>query len=819
VGFHQIGGELSGLSLATTYYVREFAENVHGHVTSGATSFETAGPPRATTFVTHAIDDEAFRALGSVFPHGYDTHYYFEYVSAEKFAESGFSGAASTVEMDAGAGESVDGAYPDVLVGQDLSGLQPGKSYDYRLVASSVAPGDPVVYGATQTLSVPAASASGGGQACPNEAFRTGPSAALPDCRAYEQVTPAEKGGAQDVFKYGVSAEGWLVGRDGEHMWLNAPGVQWGSSPDPSASNYTFTRSPTGWQMTSLTPSSAGPNSYRPQIFNADLTEVGMEVGWETTGSSHSEDLEFDLGGMGGPYATVVSVPRTDRSEWVAASADGSKAVLRSEDHALLGSPTGTNTGYDLYESSGGELRQVNVGIGKCGANIVEGSEGYSGRSGAAPGAKVSSPHAVSANGSRVFFEAVPGATCAAASDLYMRVDGSETVDIGEYRFLAANAEGEKLLLEHDNNGTYEVFLYETSSAKFTLLMSTPERLYENGNLIVSEDLTAFYFFSAQPLTSEAPLSGAGTGLYRYGVEEHALRFVVSSATPESAGSALNHYEVSPEGRYLYWNSASVADVPGGTDNTQAYRYDSVENVVQCVSCASPYDPEPGLPALFAEDGNGHTTDGVPEAMVASDNGDYVFFDTAAALVPQDVDGETAPEGKGQEHPSGFYSVSSDIYEWRKDGVDGCAAIEGCLALISSGTGGEQNVLLGTTPSGRDVFFGTHAQLAPTDTDTAGDIYDARIGGGFPVSTRPVECEGDACSTPLVAPVDVTPASFSFSGPGDTVPVTTPTPKAKPKVKTKAKKKCGAKAKKKCGAKPKRKAAKKTKKSNHRKGR
>ena len=57
------------------------------------------------------------------------------------------------------------------------------------------------------------------------------------------------------------------------------------------------------------------------------------------------------------------------------------------------------------------------------------------------------------------------------------------------------------------------------------------------------------------------------------------------------------------------------------------------------------------------------------------------------------------------------------------------------------------------TPSGRDLFFKTSAGLVKEDTDGAPDIYDARIGGGFPVAEAPVErCEGDACQGPLTNP-------------------------------------------------------------------
>jgi hypothetical protein len=48
-------------------------------------------------------------------------------------------------------------------------------------------------------------------------------------------------------------------------------------------------------------------------------------------------------------------------------------------------------------------------------------------------------------------------------------------------------------------------------------------------------------------------------------------------------------------------------------------------------------------------------------------------------------------------------SLSNDVYEWRKNGMDGCSHVQGCLALITSGTGGYKNMFLGMAPSGEDV--------------------------------------------------------------------------------------------------------------------
>ena len=73
-----------------------------------------------------------------------------------------------------------------------------------------------------------------------------------------------------------------------------------------------------------------------------------------------------------------------------------------------------------------------------------------------------------------------------------------------------------------------------------------------------------------------------------------------------------------------------------------------------------------------------------------------------------------------------------------------------------------------STPAleGRNVFFGTHSQLVPADKDEQGDLYDARIEGGFPRPLGAGPCEGDACDNPPPAPSDPTPTLLPSVGEG-----------------------------------------------------
>lgn len=741
------------------------------------------------------------------------THYHLQYVTQEQFeapgAEGGWAHAQSTAELDAGGGSGhleengVVGENPirfvfnSTLVSADLPGLLRGRTYHYRVVAVNEAG---IVTSPERTLGVPAPPEPSP-EPCPNESFRTGPSAALPDCRAYEQVTPVDKGATTEVAHYGAALFAYrMVGEDGNHFLFTDSTAKFGADPDSRESSFLFSREPqSGWLMSSATPQpETGVNSDEIRLQNSNFSEVALEVGWETA-PHRSSEVTLEAGPFGGPYKTVVSMPRTDVpnhedgqgsfTTWLAASADFSKLVFWSEDRTLLARHSTTVSGPDLYEYSGGQVRQVNVlddgaTIGNCSAQMVTGLED-AGTQGELV-KTFSSPHAVSADGRRVFFDAC-------GENLYMRLDGgeadAETVDIGAYRFLGANSAGSELLLEHENGVAHEIVLYNTETQAAKHLFSTSQSLQERDTFL-SEDFTALYFTSEDQLLPEAP--GGVEHIYRYDLSSETLQLALPTGIGKIETGNGHGFSVSPDGRYFYFVSTGVSDVPGGA-GSQVYRYDSVEGVVECMSCASPFDPEPKLESTFfdPQEGAGDTVNRVPNATFASANGDYVFFDALSALVPADIDGEIPPEGTNEEHSSDIFSPSSDVYEWRKDGIDGCAAAQGCLSLISNGQGGLKVMLLGTESTGSNVFFTTTSQLVAQDTDTSFDIYDARIDGGFPEPSHPVECEGDSCSTPFAAPSEPTPSSATFHGAGDLQAAAlkvTPKPKAKKKPrKTKAK--------------------------------
>jgi hypothetical protein len=765
-------------------------------LTVGVASAGAATLPTAEADAVHTVDAEGkLSVFGMVSPNGGTVKYWFEFLSEAQFQEEAWTSAARSNPAETSGGG---------LVWQEIPvGLPAGETYHYRLAVENEAhfKGEPQYSPTVRTLTVPVPEPEAE-PTCPNAAVRTGPSAQLPDCRAYEQVTPVNKEGAEDIFDYGLSfQEHTVVGLDGEHLIFQATPAKWGPNVGGSIfgqNSYLFARKPAGWAMTSLYPQpQIGGKSLRTETGRTfdtpDLSQVLVEEYLSVSNVNSSREVKYALGPPGGPYSVVghdftegEGKQEEHWGHWVAQSRDGSVAVIESPDHELiLGEPTGTTKkrensnllGYDLYEYSGGHLSQVNVytdgeTIGTCGAEMVEGREG-SGNRGQGQGhenlgisVESGSVNAVSSNGSRIFFEAYPSGCPEQEEEyhrledngrtrkieLYMRLNGKETVDIGNYIFEGANPEGTRLFLSkwNEEKGSLEYFSYNTETRLAKPLFSQQgdalglkHALSENGNV--------YYFEAIGPaaLTPEAPTDR--NDIYRYEISSETMSFVGVSSQDNNHSSG---FYVSPDGGDFYFNVDSVEGVAGGANPVvvQAYRYDSAEDMVQCIACASSYDPKPQLISVFMPEYGPEGYILSPLAVPASENGNFVFFDTPNELVSQDTNGEIVPGAFVN-----YFSPSSDVYEWRRDGVDGCGRVQGCLALITNGIDGTENVLLGVGRSGRDVFIGTHSQLVPTDTDQGGDIYDARINGGFAVPRpAPAECEGDACSTSQVAPGDPT---------------------------------------------------------------
>ena len=197
-------------------------------------------------------------------------------------------------------------------------------------------------------------------------------------------------------------------------------------------------------------------------------------------------------------------------------------------------------------------------------------------------------------------------------------------------------------------------------------------------------------------------------------------------------------------------NSAGTGPANNGGGYEQVYRYDVSTAELRCLSCTGQGVTPVGDANLSNDDQKQdaeHETGGgtIVGSRGMTANGEQVFFDTPEALVPQDVNGVR------------------DVYEWE----------EGNVHLISSGTNPLPSFFLDNSESGSDVFFATAAGLAPSDTDGGYDVYDARIGEGFPQEPTPSECMTECQGPPASPPSFANPASAAFSGTGN---LTTPTP-------------------------------------------
>ena len=235
-----VHADIAGLDKGTVYHFRLLAK-VGGETETGAdVQFKTLGPPVISEeHVVSATDSEAtLKAL--VNPEGFATTYRFEY--------------GLTRSLRAEQRRDRDRLRPQRPCGRHgLEGLAPDTTYHWRIVATNSSGTSASEDHILRTYRTFAPDTD-----CPNQAFRIGPSALLPDCRAYEMVSPLDKNGGDIVSEKSGDKD---------------PGGYMQASPDGDKITYT-----------SIASFGDRPNSFRFNQYLAERRKGEPKEGWSSHG-------------------------------------------------------------------------------------------------------------------------------------------------------------------------------------------------------------------------------------------------------------------------------------------------------------------------------------------------------------------------------------------------------------------------------------------------------------------------------------------------------------------------------------------------------
>ena len=725
-------------------------------------------------------------------PRGFTTHYAFRYLSQAQYAAQGgaFTGA---IEAPAGGGnlEPANGAK---RIEATVSGLMPGTSYVFQVIASSNC--SPVEL--TKVCPVESSVAT----------FHTYAveAAGLVDGRAYELVSPADKRGGQvlpadpdrsscvSACKPGSVAVRFPLQSTSGGNAVAYEGEPFGSGGALIENEYLGKRTEGGWETTNLTPSllenrnNDGYLAFDPSL-SAGLLRQGAPA---LTGATPGEYRNLYRQTTANPEALAAvlnsgnSIPTCSPGvgsaslnvTYAGASTDLSKVFLEANDALTLDSSGSCEQG-NLYEEAGGALRAVNVlpGGGVSAPGAVFGSGALLGSGNSNTPTQIVA-HAISSDGSRAFFTGADG-------HLYVRIDGTSTLEVpgpgncrsstplvGRICFLTASVDGASVLLSDGQ-------IYAINGAGNAYEPSVDLTQGQGGFLGVagqSEDLGHLYFVDSADLTGaeendQGAVAEAGKpNLYGWvGGSTHFIATLAAKDGSSAAGdwvaiSPVRTAEASPAGRWLAFQSAAPLT---GYENVgicgrntkgeinvkgpcaEVFIYDSQSESLTCASC-NPSGARPvgnaALPSYRQANGS------LPQLRYLTNAG-RLFFDSGDRLVPGDTNG-----------------IVEDLYEFEPEGVGGCSQAGNCLRLISSGRGTSDSNFLTMDETGDNVFFTTGTPLVGADKDELIDLYDARVGGGFPEPQLPAECKGEACQQAAPTPGQPAPSSMGLPGEGNAKP-------------------------------------------------
>jgi len=722
-------------------------------------------------------------------------------------------------------------------------------------------------------LSAPSALASEG---CPNEAVRAesniNPTThepydlALPECRAYEMVSPLDKQDL-DAFNVGfkaqipVSPDGSAVGWGSQGNYANPENYEIAGLNGPE-NPYIAHRTSSGW----ATRSAYAPTTLveKPSFVDANPPYLVL-----------SSDLSAEAAcGLASPAKDTCALSTTDGS-WLSSSSYGSVSGADLKAPDVLGAsanlseevfktpagerllPADESTFLcDIYRDCGALYELSGLGIGASTLSLVDvdnngrliGPDSPVGLGATFEASGGSTSYqAISATGATIYFTATPTESNGFGSStgvqtIFARLNSDSTVDVsnpapsqcnrsasepgGECDapaaalYQGASQDGMKVyftteqqLVNNDRDSTNDLYEYDFSMPAGQRVVQvsgggtgdpTPGTGARVGGVVsISEDGSHVYFTAEGVLTTvpnaadQIPTAGK-QNLYAFNSESNETRFVATLSSLDvgltgartgsrgSGGSLENRLaQTTPDGGYLIFDSFArlITAGPEASANSaeQVYRYDFQTGVLTRVSISHNEFGEngdtPGINSLIGpkklgqfsnEGGNSALPDINDTNRAISDNGSDVVF-----LSAQQLDGSTAG-GPTESCVAGTAPGTSGLagcqaYEWHE-----CAD-----GMCENGEHGEVNQISNEqepgdidfvviSATGSDIFFQSRAQLVGQDTDELGDIYDARIDGGFPASTPEPSCSGEACQgTQSSSPTFGTPGSQTFTGGGN----------------------------------------------------
>jgi len=578
----------------------------------------------------------------------------------------------------------------------------------------------------------------------------------LPDGRAYEQVSVARKlgysigGNADAVVELGVDRTGDRVLYKGIFPL----------PPSQTASNAAFgaVRATAAWDTTSLFPA-PGPIQVGfglpafSQVLLASTPDQRTIVFWDNSTAPYGS---LNIRRADGTIAKIVDATSNLNlfgagagQAWAAGIADdGSRVVFASNQRLLPGLPAGaTDILYEwVDDGASGTIRVVNRTNDPT-LTLIAAAHAELGGSTNSATARANQGvrglrHAIS-DGSdghrRIFFQtpAPSSDTTLTGGPIYMREDDARTVEVSapeganvagsQRRYLDASADGRHVFFWTDGRLTDDgvaggaIYRYDVDPAggagDLVFIGAAPAIGGAPPTAIASDSGAELLYQGGADVVAHA----GGTNRILLQGEVIGGRFGFRGSVPVSIGASAGIRDdrcpsaaVTPDGRFFTF-------VVGGLVASTIYRYDTVATELKEVS-ATPDIPSGSSLNVFM--GTCAAT-GAPRPVrnrLISDDGRRIFFDTSAEFVPEDNNDRI------------------DVYEWFDDGTPA-----GRISLISAGTGREQSGFVGMDATGDNAFFVTADPLVPQDVDTVYDIYNARVGGGFPFTRAAPPCSGDDC--------------------------------------------------------------------------